>query len=115
MPFVRPMSIAVMLIMILLPAMALADPTEITNITQLNNIGTSGDYIITADIADDSSYTTKATFTGTLEAAIDPTTNMPFRISGLSAPLFATLTGTVKNLVLEDVAISGGADAGAIA
>ena len=41
---------------------------------------------------------------------------MPYRITNLSAPLFTTLTGTVKNLVIESVAISGHADnTGAIA
>ena len=53
-------------------------------------------------------FTTIATFSGTLEADINPETKMPYRITGLDAPLFATLTGTVKNLVLEDVSISGG-------
>ena len=32
--------------------------TYISNATQLNNMGTSGDYIITADIDDASGYTT---------------------------------------------------------
>ena len=57
-----------------------------------------------------------ATFNGTLEAAIDPTTHMPYKITGLTAPLFTTLTGTVKNLVLEGVSISGNTgNTGAIA
>ena len=33
---------------------------------------------------------------------------MPYRIKNLSAPLFTTLTGTVKNLTLENVNISSG-------
>ena len=37
---------------------------------------------------------------------------MPYRISNLSTPLFTTLTGTVKNLVLESVSISSGDDSG---
>lgn len=82
---------------------ALADPTGITS---LGSIGSSGDYIITADI-DASGFTSSiASFSGTLEAAIDPTTHMPYRILNLSKPLFTTLTGTVKNIVLEDVEIS---------
>ena len=40
---------------------------------------------------------------------------MPYRIKNLSAPLFTTLTGTVKNLVLEDVDISQDGKVGAIA
>ena len=70
-------------------------------------------YIITADV--DATVLAKlytassgtTAFSGTLEAAIDPETNMPYKISGLSAPLFTKLTGTVKNLVLEGVSISG--------
>ncbi len=88
--------------------------TEITSLSDLNNITTEGSYIIAADI-DASSFSTIASFSGTLEAAIDPATHMPYRIKNLSEPLFATLTGTVKNLVLEDVDISGGTDVGAIA
>ena len=77
-------------------------PTEVTS---LSDIGSSGDYIITDDI-DASGFTTSiASFSGTLEADIDPATNMPYRIKNLSVPLFTTLTGTVKNLVLEDVNI----------
>jgi hypothetical protein len=41
---------------------------------------------------------------------------MPYRISGLTVPLFETLTGTVRNLVLDEVAISGhSGNTGAIA
>jgi len=87
-----------------------------TNITSLSSITTNGDYVITADIEDASGYTTLATFSGTLEAAIDPSTHMPYRIKNLGVPLFTTLTGTVKNLVLEDVNISGNTgNTGAIA
>ena len=32
---------------------------------------------------------------------------MPYRIKNLGAPLFSTLTGTVKNIVIESVSISG--------
>ncbi len=87
-----------------------------TTITSLSDIGSTGEYIINADI-DASGFTSSiASFSGTLEAAIDPTTKMPYRITGLNAPLFTTLTGTVKNLVLENVSISGNTgDTGAIA
>lgn len=88
---------------------------DATGITSLSDItDPAGSYKITDDI-DASSFTTIASFSGTLEADIDPTTNMPYRIKNLSAPLFTTLTGTVRNLVLEDVNISGGTDVGAIA
>ncbi len=76
-----------------------------TIITSLSDITlVDGHYIITQDITGGTPGVT--TFNGTLEAAIDPDTHMPYKISGLSAPLFTTLTGTVKNLVLENVSIS---------
>jgi hypothetical protein len=88
---------------------------QATSITSLSNISATGDYIITADI-DASEFSTIESFSGTLEAAIDPTTKMPYKITGLTAPLFTTLTGTVKNLVLEGVGISGhSGNTGAIA
>jgi hypothetical protein len=96
--------------MILLPAAAWA-----TDITSLSSIGSSGDYVITQDI-DATGFTTIASFSGTLEAAINPATHMPYRIKNLTAPLFTTLTGTVKNLVIESVTISGhSGNTGAIA
>ena len=77
-----------------------------TNITSLAEITESnGNYRITADITGGTPSVT--TFSGTLEAAINPTTHIPYRIKNLSAPLFTTLTGTVKNLVIENVSISG--------
>ena len=89
--------------------------TYITNATQLNDMGTSGDYIITADIDDASGYTTKTTFTGTLSAQAKPNGTFPV-ISGLTQPLFGTINGgTVKNVMLKDVAISQEGLVGAIA
>ena len=88
-----------------------------TNITSLSAITTdpTAHYILTSDVSG-SGHTSIASFSGTLEAAIDPDTKMPYRITGLSAPLFTTLTGTVKNLVLEGVSISGNTgNTGAIA
>ena len=85
------------------------NPTEITSLSQITSA--DGDYIITADI-DASSFNSITSFSGTLEAGIDPDTHMPYRITGLSVPLFTTLTGTVKNLVLEDVSISSGDTSG---
>lgn len=85
-----------------------------TNITSLSEItDANGSYVITADISGGTPGVT--TFNGTLEANINPTTKMPYRIKNLSAPLFTTLTGTVKNLVLESVGISGSGNTGAIA
>jgi len=80
-------------------------------ITSLSDItDADGQYTINQDISDGTPGVT--TFNGTLEAAINPETHMPYRITGLRAPLFTTLTGTVKNLVLEDVSISSGDDDG---
>lgn len=86
-----------------------------TAITSLSSITDSdGNYLITADISGGTPGV--STFNGTLEAAIDPDTDMPYRISGISKPLFTTLTGTVRNLVLESVNISGNTgNTGAIA
>lgn len=78
--------------------------TPITSLSQITNLG--GRYQITADV-DASGFSELGEFSGTLDAAINPSTNMPYRIYNLSVPLFTTLTGTVKNLVLEDVGISG--------
>ena len=77
-----------------------------TEITSLGSISPTGHYKIVADI-DASSFSTISSFSGTLEAAINPETHMPYRITNLSAPLFNILAGTVKNLVIESVAISG--------
>ncbi|MBQ8703109.1 MAG: hypothetical protein IJ524_01885 [Bacteroidales bacterium] len=86
--------------------------TDVSGFDALN--GSSAAFIIDNDI-DASSLATIASFGGTLEAAIDPETHMPYRLSGLSHPLFETLTGTVCNLVLEDVGISHTGNTGAIA
>jgi len=94
----------IMLVAMLLPAGVLGQ-TSITSLSGIDNA--SGSYIITQDI-DASGFTTSITsFGGTLEAAINPATHMPYRITGLSVPLFETLTGTVRNLVLDNVNISG--------
>ena len=85
-----------------------------TNITSLSSIGSSGHYVITADI-DASGFTTIASFSGTLEANINPATHMPYRIKNLGAPLFTTLTGTVRNLVIEKATISQSGMVGAVA
>lgn len=80
-----------------------AAQTPITSLESITNA--TGHYVITADISGGTPGV--ATFNGTLEAAVDPATQMPYRISGLTEPLFTTLTGTVRNLVFVNVAISG--------
>ena len=97
--------------------MAFADTwAQPTSITSLRELESTGNYIITSEIDARGYDESLATFSGTLEAAIDPATKMPYHIKNLGVPLFATLTGTVKNLVLEDVSISGNTgNTGAIA
>ena len=87
--------------------------TDITSLSAITNM--AGHYRLTANVSGAGHTTITGPFTGTLEAAINPTTHMPYKITGLNAPLFTTLTGTVKNLVLEDVNITSGTDVGAIA
>ena len=82
-----------LLVAMLLPTGVLGQ-ISITSLSGIDNA--SGSYIITQDI-DASGFTTSiASFGGTLEAAINPATHMPYRISGLTVPLFETLTGTVR-------------------
>ena len=103
------------LIASLLPLALGAGTAYATDITALSSITEAdGNYVITQDI-DASSFTTIESFSGTLEAAINPATKMPYKITGLTAPLFTSLTGTVKNLVLENVNISQSGQVGAIA
>ena len=87
--------------------------TDITSLSSITDM--AGHYRLTQDVSGSGHTTITGPFTGTLEAAIDPDTKMPYRISGLNAPLFSTLSGTVKNLVLEGVSISGSGNTGAIA
>ena len=98
-----PKRLLLFLAMILMVMPAMKAQTNITALSQIND--PDGHYIITQNI--NGGAPSVGTFNGTLEANINSATKMPFRISGLTAPLFTTLTGTVKNLVLEDVAISG--------
>ena len=86
-----------------------AEIMDYKGITSLSSIGENGNgkYVITSDIDASGFSSSIESFSGELAAAINPDTNMPYRITGLSAPLFTTLTGTVKNLVLESVNISG--------
>ena len=81
-------------------------PTDIDELSKLQSMSASGSFKIVNDI-DASGFSTISSFSGTLEAAINPETHMPYRIQNLSVPLFNTLTGTVKNLVIESVNISG--------
>ena len=108
-----PCVLKTMCLLLMLTLGTVAWATDITSLSSINQDGT-GDYVITQDI-DASGFSTIATFSGTLEAAINPNTHMPYKITNLSKPLFTTLTGTVKNLVLEDVDISQSGKVGSIA
>ncbi len=105
----------VLTLLILLLASFYASAQSPIEITSLDDITSTGDYIITDDIDASSFSTSIASFSGTLEADIDPDTKMPYRIKNLSVPLFTTLTGTVKNLVIENVNISQSGQVGSIA
>ena len=100
---VFPKRLLLFLATILMAMPAMKAQTSITALSQITD--SDGHYRITQNI--NGGTPGVSTFNGTLEANIDPDTKMPFRISGLTAPLFTTLTGTVKNLVIEDVSISG--------
>ena len=101
----------ILLCLCLLPPLTTNAQTDITSLAEITDA--TGNYRITANIANGSPGV--STFSGTLEAAIDPTTHMPYRIGVLTAPLFTTLTGTVKNLVIDSVSISQSGQVGAIA
>ncbi len=103
-----------LLLTMLMPLTISAQTTDITSLSDITNM--AGDYRLTADVSGAGHTTIAGPFAGTLEAAIDPATHMPYRITGLTVPLFETLTGTVRNLVLDNVTISGHSGAtGAIA
>lgn len=101
------------LLLVFLPSSLLHAQTPITSLSAIT--AADGHYTITQDIDASAFNTSIATFSGTLEAAIDPATHMPYRIKNLSVPLFTTLTGTVRNLVIENVSISGSGNTGTIA
>ena len=106
---VRKLTVTLLLLVFsLLTALA----TDITSLDQIDN--PSGNYTITGNI-NASGFSTIASFTGTLTAAIDPVTNSPYIISNLSCPLFTTATdATISNIMLKGVSISQGGYVGAI-
>lgn len=99
-------------LLIFLPTLGWAQ-TDIDALSSITDM--AGHYRLTANVSGAGHTTITGPFTGTLEAAIDPATKMPYRITDLDAPLFTTLSGTVKNLVLENVSISQAGQVGAIA
>ena len=77
----------------------------ITSLSEIDDL--SGSYVLARDV-DASGFASLGTFTGTLDGQLHT-------IYNLSAPLFSTLTGTVKNVILDDVNINGTGNIGAIA
>ena len=88
--------------------------TSITDLAGLNAMTASGDYILEADI-NAAGYTGDITdFSGTLDGGAKADGTF-YTISGLTKPLFNSIDGgTVKNIMLKDVAISIDGNAGAI-
>lgn len=80
-----------------------------THITSLDQLGTSGYYILDNDIDDASGYATIEDFTGCFDGNF-------YTINGLTKPLFGTMnSATVRNVVLDNITISESGDVGAIA
>lgn len=86
---------------------------NISSLSEISSDGT-GDYVITADIEVPSSFTSIASFTGTLTAQAKADGTFPV-ISGLKVPLFTTATGaTISNIMFKGITVSGTGYVGAI-
>ena len=80
-----------------------------THITSLDQLGSSGYYILDNDIDDASGYSTIENFTGYFDGNFHS-------INGLAKPLFGTMnSATVRNVVLDNIAVNDTGDVGAIA
>lgn len=85
-----------------------ASPTLIASESDLRNVRSTGNYKVVGDFSV-SNHTSISNFQGTFDGGY-------YTISGLNAALFDNINGgTVKNVRLEGVGISGGQDVGAIA
>ena len=85
-------------------------PTPITSLSSITD--PNGSYIITQDISGGTAGVT--TFSGTLTAQAKNDGTFPV-ITGLTQPLFTTVTGAhISNIMLKEVAISQAGDVGAI-
>ncbi len=86
---------------------ALLPPTEVSSSSQITDM--SGNYILASGFSSDASIgTSDNPFTGTIDG------NM-VTVSGLSQALVAYANGaTIKNVILDNVGISGGTNVGAI-
>ncbi len=105
----------VLTLLILLLASFSASAQSPIEITSLDDITSTGDYIITDDIDASSFSTSIASFSGTLTAQAKTNGTFPV-ITGLQVPIFTTATGaTISNIMLKQVAISQTGYVGAIA
>ena len=86
-----------------------------TTITSLGDIGTTGDYVIKADLNASGFSQSIANFSGTLTAEAKSDGTFPV-ISGLKVPIFTKATNaTISNIMLKSVSISQAGYVGAIA
>ena len=89
----------------------LEEEGDIIRITRNTSLGENPDmykhYFLVEDVSASvvDVFYSKGTFTGTFEGEPKADGSFP-KITGLSTPLFNTLTGTVKNIMLEGVGIS---------
>lgn len=104
----------VLTLLILLLASFSASAQSPIEITSLDDITPTGDYIITDDIDASSFSTSIASFSGTLTAQAKTNGTFPV-ITGLQVPIFTTATGaTISNIILKNITVSGNGPIGAI-
>lgn len=104
----------VLTLLILLLASFSASAQSPIEITSLDDITSTGDYIITDDIDASSFSTSIASFSGTLTAQAKTNGTFPV-ITGLQVPIFTTATGaTISNIILKNITVSGNGPIGAI-
>ena len=76
------------------------DPIQISTLSELQSINTSGNYILVRDIDASGLATSLESFSGTLDGNF-------YKIYNLSTPLFSSVNGgTVKNVNFEEVRIN---------
>ena len=89
----------------------LEEEGDIIRITRNTSLGENPNmnkhYVLVEDVSASvvNTFYSAGTFTGIFEGEAKPDGTFP-KITGLSTPLFNTLTGTVKNIMLEGVGIS---------
>ena len=84
----------------------IGSPTEISSLSEITD--PYGHYILTQDV-DASGFTTIDNFSGYLDGNFK-------KITGLTQPLFGTVEdATVRNMVFDDIAVTGDGNVGAVA